>query len=178
MISVCDKTFELSIPEAEILANVDAVAKRIDADYEGRNPLLVCVLKGAFIFCSDLVRRLRCNSQVEFIRLSSYHGTKTSGKVTELMGLTADITGRDVIIVEDIVDSGITLYNAIPRLRELGAKTVEVCALFAKPENLRVPLQVKYVAMEITPAFIVGYGLDFNEQGRQYRDIYQLKADN
>lgn len=175
MITVHDKHFELFISEAQIRERVEAVAARLNADYAGRNPLLVCVLNGAFVFAADLVRCLTFDHEVQFVRLSSYSGMDTTGRVREVIGLTADLTGRDVIIVEDIVDTGVTLHHALPGFLAKGARSVEICCLLTKPEKLRVPLEVKYSAMEIPAAFIVGYGLDYDEHGRNYRDIYVVK---
>lgn len=175
MITVHDKQFELFISEAQIRERVEAVAARLNADYAGRNPLLVCVLNGAFVFAADLVRCLTFDHEVQFVRLSSYSGMDTTGRVREVIGLTADLTGRDVIIVEDIVDTGVTLHHALPGFLAKGARSVEICCLLTKPEKLRVPLDVKYAAMEIPAAFIVGYGLDYDEHGRNYRDIYVVK---
>ncbi len=156
MITVHDKHFELFISEAQIRERVEAVAARLNADYAGRNPLLVCVLNGAFVFAADLVRCLTFDHEVQFVRLSSYSGMDTTGRVREVIGLTADLTGRDVIIVEDIVDTGVTLHHALPGFLAKGARSVEICCLLTKPEKLRVPLEVKYSAMEIPAAFIVG----------------------
>lgn len=175
MITVRDKQFELFINEASIKEKVAAVAERLNQDYAGRNPLLVCVLNGAFVFAADLVRNLTFDHEIQFVRLSSYSGMGTTGKVREVIGLTADITGRDIIIVEDIVDTGITLHHALPKFLEQGARTVEICCLLMKPEKLSVPLDVKYCALEIPAAFIVGYGLDYDEHGRNYKDIYVVK---
>lgn len=175
MITVNDKQFELYLSEAKIKEKVADVAARLNEDYAGRNPLLVCVLNGAFVFAADLVRCLNFDHEIQFVRLSSYAGMNTTGKVREIIGLTADVAGRDVIIVEDIVDTGITLYNAVPKFLAQGAKSVEICCLLMKPEKLRVALDVKYCALEIPAAFIVGYGLDYDEHGRNYKDIYVVK---
>lgn len=175
MITVNDKNFELFITAEEIQQKVKAVAERLSADYADKNPLLVVVLNGAFIFAADLVRCLNFDPEIQFVRFSSYSGMDTTGKVRELMGLTMDITGRDLVIVEDIVDTGVTLHHALPRLFERGARSVEICCLLMKPEKLRMPLQVKYCAMEIPSAFILGYGLDYDEHGRNYKDIYVVK---
>lgn len=175
MITVHDKQFELFISQDQIRAKVAEVAAQLNADYADRNPLLVCVLNGAFVFAADLVRCLNFPHQIQFVRLSSYSGMDTTGKVREVLGLNVDITGRDIIIVEDIVDTGVTLHHAIPTFMDKGARSVEICCLLMKPEKLRVPLQVKYCALQIPAAFIVGYGLDYDEQGRNLPDIYVVK---
>lgn len=175
MITVNDKDFELYLSAQQIQDNVRRVAQQLNNDYAQRNPLLVCVLNGAFMFAADLVRCLDFDHEIEFVRFSSYSGMDTTGKVVKIMGLKQDITGRDVIIIEDIVDTGVTMHHAIPYLKDLGAKSVEICCLLMKPEKLRVPLQVKYCAFQIPAAFIVGYGLDYDEKGRNYKDIYVVK---
>lgn len=175
MITVKDKQFELFITAEEIRERVARVAERLNADYAGRHPLLVCVLNGAFVFAADLVRCLTFAHEIQFVRLSSYAGMDTTGQVREVIGLTADIRDRDVIIVEDIVDTGVTLHHAVPGFLAKGARSVEICCLLMKPEKLRVPLDVKYCAMEIPAAFIVGYGLDYDEQGRHLPDIHVVK---
>lgn len=174
MITVNDKQFELFISAEQIKEKVAAVAARLNKDYAGKYPLLVGVLNGAFVFAADLVRELTFDHEIQFVRFSSYSGMDTTGQVREMIGLSVDVTDRDLIVVEDIVDTGVTLHHVIPQLLEKGARSVEICCLLVKPEKLRVPLKVKYCAMEIPSAFIVGYGLDYNEKGRQYKDIYAV----
>ena len=169
-----DKDFILSISEAEIQAKVQDLATRLNADYKGKCPVMVCILNGAFMFAADLVRYLDFQPEVTFARFASYEGMDTTGEVRELMGLTADIAGRDVIIVEDIVDTGTTMYNVLPRFKALGAASVRIACLLQKPEKLRVDLKVDYCAMQIDNDFIVGYGLDSDGMGRNFRDIYKV----
>ena len=173
-----DKTFELSIPEAEILKSVKAVAEKVNKDYEGKCPLILAVLNGSFMFCADFVRELTIPCEVCFVKLSSYSGTQTTGKVEELIGVNSDITGRDVIIVEDIVESGNTLLKLKSILESKGVASSVICSLFFKPSKLKVDLKVDYPAMIIPDDFIVGYGLDYNEAGRQLRDVYTLCQDS
>ena len=175
MITVKDKQFEIFLTEKQIHEHIDLVAEKLNKDYAGRNPLLVCVLNGAFVFAADLVRRLTFDNEIQFVRLSSYASMDTTGQVRQVLGLTADIQGRDIIIVEDIVDTGTTLKQALPMFWDKGARSVEICTLLMKPEKLRVELDVKYCAMQIPAAFIVGYGLDYDEIGRHYKDIYVVK---
>lgn len=169
-----DKTFELSIPEEEILKSVKAVAAKVNKDYEGRCPLILAVLNGSFMFCADLVRELTIPCEVSFVKLSSYNGTQTTGNVQELIGVNSDISGRDIIIVEDIVESGNTILKMKNILESKGVASSAVCSLFFKPTQLKVDLKVNYPAMVIPNDFIVGYGLDYNEAGRQFRDVYTL----
>ncbi len=173
-VKIKDKTFQMSIPEAEIKKYVQVVANQISRDYEGKTPLLLSVLNGSFMFAADLIRMLTVPCEISFVKMSSYEGTSTTGNVTQLIGLNQDITGRDVIIVEDIVESGITMNEMIRMLNEKHPASVRVCTLLQKPDCLRVPLTVDYVAMKIPNDFIVGYGLDYDQGGRDLRDIYSV----
>lgn len=176
MITVKDKQFELFITHEEIEAKVAALAERLNADYAGRTPILIGILNGAFVFAADLVRHLTFDHEIHFGKFSSYQGMGTTGKVKELIGLTVDISGRDVIIVEDIVDTGITMADLLPKMFAKGAKSVEIACLLSKPGKLQAKLDVKYCAMEIPNEFIVGYGLDYDNLGRNYKDIYVVKG--
>ncbi len=180
MIKILDRYFELSYSHEVIQEKVKEVAARLNKDYEGMNPVMVCILNGAFMFASDLVRELTFQPEILFAKFSSYEGMSTTGHVRELIGVNANIQARDVIIVEDIVDTGTTMYNVLPQFLNKGAKSVKICTFLQKPECLTVPLKVDYCAMEIPNAFIVGYGLDYNGMGRNYRDIYTVveKAEN
>ena len=174
-IDIKDKTFETVIPEAEILRRVKTVADRISADMKGKNPLLLGVLNGSFIFAADLIRMLTVESEISFVKMSSYEGTESTGKVKKLVGLSENIEGRTVVIVEDIVDSGLTMQKMIEYLKEFNPAEIHICTLLLKPDNLKVPLNIEYVAMEIPNDFIVGYGLDYDGLGRNLRDIYIVK---
>ncbi len=174
MIKILDRNFELSYSQEVIQEKVKAIAARLNEDYQDKNPVMVCILNGAFMFAADLVRELTFQPEVLFAKFSSYEGMTTTGKVRELIGVNANIQARDVIVVEDIVDTGTTMYNLLPQFFAKGAKTVKICTFLQKPECLTVPLKVDYCAMEIPNAFIVGYGLDYNGMGRNYRDIYTV----
>jgi len=174
MIRILDRNFERSIPKEVIQEKVKAIAEVLNKDYEGRNPVMVCILNGAFMFAADLVRQLTFQPEVIFARFSSYNGMQTTGVVRELIGVNANLQARDVIIVEDIVDTGITMYNLLPQFQAKGAKSVKICTFLQKPDCLTVPLKVDYCAMEIPNNFIVGYGLDYNGMGRNYEDIYTV----
>lgn len=169
------KTFTLDIPEAEILKRVKAVAERLNKDYEGRTPFFLSVLNGSFMFTSDLMKEINLTCDVSFTKLSSYQGTLSTGHVHELLGITEDISGRDVIIVEDIVETGTTMRAMIDSLAARNAASVKICTLFFKPEKLKEAITVDYAAMEIGNDFIVGYGLDYDGKGRNLRNIYILK---
>ena len=173
-IHILDKDFEISIPNEVIQQKVKALAERLNQDYRGKNPIIVGILNGAFMFTADLVRYLDFQPEIIFARFSSYEGTETTGKVTEVMGVTTSLAGRDVIIVEDIVDTGITMHNVLPLFANKGAASVKIACLLQKPDKLQVDLKVDYCALEIPNDFIVGYGLDYDGFGRNYRDIYTL----
>jgi hypoxanthine phosphoribosyltransferase len=176
-IRIHDKEFVPSIPSEEILEQVRRVANEINRDYEGQQPLFLVVLNGSFIFAADLMREITLPADVSFVKLASYQGTASSGTVREVIGLNTDITGRPIIIVEDIVESGLTMAHMIATLKKQNPKSIDICTLLLKPEKLEVQLDIKYVAMEIPNDFIVGYGLDYNELGRNLKDIYTIKED-
>jgi len=173
-VTLLDKTFETSITEAEIKERVKAVAAAISRDMAGKNPLLLGVLNGAFIFAADLMREISIPCEISFVKLASYQGTTTTGKVKEVLGINEDLTGRHVIIVEDIIDTGLTMKRMIEQLGTRQPASVSVCALLMKPDKLQVDLDVKYCAMQIPNDFIVGYGLDYDQQGRGLKDIYTV----
>ena len=169
-----DKIFEISISEAEILQRIKVVAEKISKDMEGKNPLLLAVLNGSFIFAADLMRMLTIPCEISFVKLASYQGTTSTGVIKEVFGINEDISGRTVIIVEDIVESGLTIKRMIETLGTRNPESIHICTLLLKPERLTVPLNIEYVAMEIPNDFIVGYGLDYSQQGRNLRDIYTV----
>jgi hypoxanthine phosphoribosyltransferase len=174
IIRVKDLTFSISIPEVQILERVSQVAQRLTHDLEGKNPLFLCILNGAFMFASDLMKRVNLPAEISFVKYSSYQGTQTTGNVKEIIGLNQDITGRCVVIVEDIIDSGFTMQHLVTDLKALNPAEVHICTLLMKPGNLKVPLDVEYCAMEIPNDFILGYGLDYDGYGRNLPDIYTV----
>ena len=173
-VTIKGKTFKPSITEEEILKSVRKVAERINRDMAGKNPLFLAVLNGSFIFAADLMREITIPCQVSFVKLASYEGTTSTGKVTEVIGINEDLSGRTIIIVEDIVDTGQTLKRMIETLGTRNPESVHICTLLVKPEKLTVDLNIEYAAMEIPNDFIVGYGLDFDQEGRNLRDIYTI----
>jgi hypoxanthine phosphoribosyltransferase len=173
-IRVKDKEFGVFIPAASIEAEVSRVAAEINRDYAGREPVFLAVLNGSFIFAADLLRQITLSCEISFVKLASYQGVQSTGEIREVIGLNIDITGRPVIIVEDIVDTGKTMANLLPQIKDKGARSVEIATLLMKPEKLAVDLDVKYCAIEIPNDFIVGYGLDYDGLGRQYPDIYTV----
>ena len=174
IVKIKDKTFKTSIPEAEILKKVQVVADRINKDYEGRKPVFLAVLNGSFIFAADLMRMITVPSEISFVKYASYEGTSSTGSMKPLMGINQNLEGRDVIIVEDIVDSGFTMAHMIEDLKKKNPASIEICSLLVKPGNLKVDLDINYAVMEIPNDFIVGYGLDYDQEGRNLRDIYTI----
>jgi hypoxanthine phosphoribosyltransferase len=175
-VKLYDKTFKTFITYESLKKAIDEVADKINADFNGCEdiPVLLCVLNGSIMFTSELMKRLTFNCQIVSTKLTSYEGTSTTGKVKQAMGLTADIKGRRVIIVEDIVDSGNTIVELKRILEEKEASESRVCTLLLKPEAYKKDIKIDYVAMEIPNEFIVGFGLDYDELGRNYKDIYVL----
>lgn len=174
VVKILDKTFKTSIPEAEIKKQVKEVADRINHDMAGKNPLLIAVLNGSFIFAADLMRMITIPCEISFVKLASYEGTTSSGKITEVLGINEDLNGRTVIIVEDIVDTGLTMKRMIETLGTRNPKSIHICTLLLKPDKLTVDLDIEYAAMQIPNDFIVGYGLDYDQQGRNLPDIYTV----
>lgn len=175
VVKVLDKKFETSITEEEIKKRVKDVAEQINHDMKGKNPLLLAVLNGAFIFAADLMREITIPCEISFVKLASYQGVTSTGTVKEVIGINEDLAGRTVIIVEDIVESGLTMKRMIESIGTRGPESVHICTLLLKPDRLKVPLNIEYVAFKIPNDFILGYGLDYNQQGRQLKDIYTLK---
>ena len=174
-IKIHDREFVKSIPSEEIAAQVKAVAERINRDYAGKRPLLLGVLNGCFMFVSDLMKNLEIECEISFVKFSSYQGSETTGKVKQLVGLAESIEGRDVIVVEDIVDTGLTMHKMLETLSKEKPASLAIASLFLKPARLRVPVEVKYSAVEIPDRFIVGYGLDYDGLGRNLPDVYDVK---
>jgi hypoxanthine phosphoribosyltransferase len=173
-VTIKDKTFQTSISEDEILKHVKAVAERINHDMADKNPLFLSVLNGAFMFTADLLREITIPCEVSFVKLSSYQGIMSTCKVREVLGINEDLTGRNVIIVEDIVDTGRTMRQVMESLGTRNLGSLAICTLFGKPGKLEVPLDIKYPCFSIPNDFIVGYGLDYDQQGRNLREIYTL----
>lgn len=173
-ITLKDKTFGISIPENELLTAIEKVAEKMRKDLEGKNPIFLVVLNGAFMFAADLMKRVEIPAQMSFIKLSSYNGTNSTGSVNEIIGLNEDVKGRTVVIVEDIVDSGLTMSKMVEILKNKGVSELKIATLFFKPDALKYPLNLDYVVMPIPNDFIVGYGLDYDGYGRNLRDIYTL----
>lgn len=173
-IQVRDRKFAVSIPEEKIKARVAEVAAQISQDLEGKRPLFLAVLNGSFVFAADLLRGIVTPCEISFVRMSSYEGTSSTGSVKQLIGLKEDIKGRTVVIVEDIIDSGLTMKNLLSMLEEKGPAEIKIASLLVKPGNLKVDLDIPYCCFEIPNDFIVGYGLDYDGEGRNLPSIYTV----
>lgn len=169
------KSFEVLISEKDLLKRVKLIADEINKDYAGMNPLFVGILNGAFMFVSDIMKRISLQSEISFIKLASYTKMTSSGSVKELIGLNDNIFNRHVIVLEDIIDSGNTISTVLDEFKSRGAASVEVATLLLKPKALKVDLDIKYIGFEISDEFVVGYGLDYDGLGRNSSAIYQLK---
>ena len=173
-VKVIDKEFGLYIPQEKIEANVQKVADQINKDLEGQNPMFLVVLNGAFMFASELFKRITIPCEISFVKLTSYAGTESTSVVRELIGLDHSLEGRHVVVAEDIVDTGHTMRYTIKKLRDLKAADVRIATLFFKPDNFKYDYPIDYKGMNIGNEFIVGYGLDYNQQGRNLPDIYKI----
>ena len=174
IVKIKDKTFKTSIPEVEIQQRVKEVADHINRDMADKNPLLLAVLNGSFMFAADLMKNITIPCEISFVKLASYQGTQSTGEVKEVIGINEDLAGRTVIIVEDIVESGLTIQRMLDSLGTRNPDSIDVCTLLLKPDRLKVDLDIKYVAFSIPNDFILGYGLDYDQQGRNLRDIYTV----
>ena len=166
---------ETLITEQQIAERVAEVGKQITADYKGKDLLVIGVLKGAWVYLADLLRNVDLNAEVDFMSVSSYgSGTVSSGSLTIVKDLSVDCKGRNVLIVEDIVDTGITLSRIQAMLKARGAASVEISTLLSKPARRKIEVDVKYICFEIPDKFVIGYGLDFDERYRGLRDVCVL----
>ena len=174
VIKVHDKSFETWLSEEMILQRVKELAADINRDYAGRRPLFIAILNGSFMFAADLFKQLDIEAELCFIKLASYKGMKSSGNVVTSIGLEDDLFGREIIIVEDIVDTGKTLHNFLPKLVHQQPESLKIATLLHKSEAMEYPLQLDYVGFDIPNKFVVGYGLDYDGLGRNLKEIYQL----
>lgn len=169
-------TFKPFITSEQIAQRVNEIATEIAQEYKGKNPLIVCVLNGAFPFASDLFMNLGIDAEIAFVRLQSYSGTESTGAITEVIGLTENIENRVVIVVEDIIDTGRTMAKFLNDLKLMNPAEVKVATLLIKPDALQVPITADYVGFEIPSKFIIGYGLDLDKQARNLKDIYVIES--
>lgn len=177
-VTINQLTFDEYLSEQEIASLVKDVAARINTDYAGREPLFICVLNGAFIYASDLFKHITLPAEMTFVRLKSYEGTSTTGKVNMLIPLQVPVKGRDVIIIEDIVDTGLTMHGFIQQLKDEGVASVELTSFLLKPDAIQYPdATPKYIGKCIPTKFVVGYGLDYDEKGRNLPSLYALRSE-
>ena len=173
-IKLLDKTFRVMIPAEKINEEVERIAVQLNERYKGRTPVFLGVLSGSFLFFGDLVRKIDFDCQMAFVKLSSYEGTESTGEVKQQLGVDFDIEGRDVIIVEDIVETGHSMNHLLAYLRTKKPASIVICTLFYKPEKFLYDYPIDYKAFVIGNEFIVGYGLDYNQLGRNLKDIYVI----
>jgi hypoxanthine phosphoribosyltransferase len=173
-ITVLDREFSVYITEDEIQSRITALAEKINEDLKGQDVLFFGVLNGVFLFAADIFRQINLECQVSFIKLASYDGTSSTGKIKELIGWNEDITGKTVIVLEDIVDTGATLERVIGELKLRKAADIKICTLLFKPEAYTRDIPIDYIGFEIPNNFVVGYGLDYDGYGRNLRAIYKL----
>ena len=174
VIRVKDKEFEPFIPAAEIEKVVRQMADRINADLKGKNPLFLAVLNGSFVFAADLLRKITIPCNISFVKFASYSGTSTTAEVKELIGLNENIKARHVVIVEDIIDTGITMDLILTSLEKLDPASLKIACFCHKPDAFTKSFKIDYLGMNIPNAFIVGYGLDYDGWGRNLPDIYKI----
>lgn len=173
-IQVHDKHFETYLSANQIDEQIKRVASEINKDYQGKTPLFIAVLNGCFMFASDLFKELAIEAEICFVKLASYQGIKSTGQVVTTIGLDAAITGRDVIVIEDIVDTGKTLFEFLPQLKNQNPTSIKIATLLYKPEALKHPINLDYIGFEVPNKFLLGYGLDYDGLGRNLNQIYQL----
>ena len=173
-IIVGSKKFIPYLREEDILQRIEVLAKAINKEYQGKPLLFIGVLNGSFMFASDLLKKITVPCELSFIRVASYEGTESSGSVKQVLGLQEDIFNKHVILLEDIVDSGLTMEQVLAYLQGYKPQSLEIATLLLKPECLKRDLKLPYVGFEIPNKFVVGYGLDYDGQGRNLKDIYQL----
>lgn len=174
MIRVHDKQFEPYLTSEEIALRIKMVAQQINADYSGKKPLFIAILNGSFMFASDLFKEITIDAEICFIKLASYKGSKSTGHVITAIGLDMDIIGREVIVIEDIVDTGKTLSEFLPQIHHQQPASVKIVALLHKPDAMVYPVKIDYLGFSIPNKFVVGYGLDYDGLGRNIREIYRL----
>ncbi|PLX11227.1 MAG: hypoxanthine phosphoribosyltransferase [Marinilabiliales bacterium] len=175
VIKVHDKQFRPFIPYEKIEDEVKRMAWEINNDLEGKTPLFLSVLNGSFMFAADLLKNITLDSEISFVKLASYSGTESTQLVRQLIGFDEDIYGRTVVVVEDIIDSGLTMERVLEQLKDMGAHEIKVATLLFKPEAFSRDYEIHYKGFDIGNEFIIGYGLDYNRQGRNLKDIYIIE---
>lgn len=174
-VSVHGKKFNLYLKHEQIIEAINKMAVKLNEDLKDKNPLFIVVLNGAFVFASELITRFKGSCEVTFVKLASYEGTQSTENVREVMGLTEDVTDRTVVFVEDIIDTGLTMLMAKDKIKAAGAKDVQLATLLYKPKAFKHNYYINYIGIEIPNDFIIGFGLDFDGQARNLRDIYKIE---
>jgi hypoxanthine phosphoribosyltransferase len=173
-VKIKDKEFSLSINADEIHDAVSKVAQKLNRDMDGKTPLFLAILNGSFMFASDLFKQLTIPCEISFVKLSSYQGTSSTENVKTIIGMTEDIKGKTVVIVEDIVDTGFTIEDIIDNLKKYNPAEIRICTMLFKPNAYKKNIKIDYIGIEIPNDFIVGYGLDYDGLGRNLADIYKI----
>lgn len=176
-VTIDDKRFELFIDSANIAQKISETGKLIAEEYRGNNPVFLCVLNGAYVFAADLLRQIDIPAEVSFIKLSSYEGTSSTGNVQTLIGLNGELRNRHVVLIEDIIDTGKTIHDLLPRIKEKSPASVKLVSLLSKPDARTHEVTIDFTCFEIPDKFVIGYGLDYNGWGRTLPDIYTLAED-
>jgi hypoxanthine phosphoribosyltransferase len=171
---ILDKSFKPYLTQSVIGEAIERIANQINQDYRDKNPLFIAILNGSFIFASDLFKKINIPAEISFIKLASYQGTKSTGNVITAIGLETDLYDRNVIVLEDIIDTGKTLSAFLPQLEHQQPKSLKVCTLLHKKEATQYPVTIDYLGFEIPNLFVVGYGLDYNGYGRNLDQIMQI----
>ena len=174
MIHINDKYFNTFIPEDEIQSRINALASIINNDYKGKEVLFIAVLNGVFMFATDLLKKIKLECEISFIKVSTYKGTSSTSNLIDLIGLTTDLKNKEIIILDDIVDTGFTLSEIEKTIKKSNPKSLKTCALLFKPKAFKGNQKPHYIGFEIPNLFVVGYGLDYNQKGRNYSEIYQI----
>ena len=174
IIKVLDKEFKLYIKQEEIETVIKDIANQINVEYKDKNPLFLVMLNGAFMFASQLFKELTIDCETSFVKYASYDGTQSTCEVKELIGLNSSLEGRDVVIIEDIIDSGFTMKCLLQKLEAMKVSSVKVATMLFKPNAFKFDYKIDYIGMNIGNEFIVGYGLDYNQHGRNYASIYKV----
>ena len=174
VVNIYDRSFETYLSEETIQQRIGEIATDINREYAGKRPYFIAILNGSFMFAADLFKRLQIDADICFIKLASYKGMQSSGEVVTSIGLDTDLFEKDVIIVEDIVDTGKTLHNFLPRLEHQQPRSLRIATLLHKSAATQYPLKLDYIGFDIPDKFVVGYGLDYDGLGRNIKEIYQL----
>ena len=174
IIKIHDKEFAPFIPSAKIDQAVSRIAGQMNKELRDKNPLFVAVLNGSFMFASDLFQKLEFPCEITFVKLASYSGTQSTETVRQLIGIDEDIVGRNIVIIEDIIDSGLTIERVLAQMQMIGAADIKIATLLYKPNAFKGSYPIDYIGLEIGNDFIVGYGLDYDKQGRNFKDIYKI----